>query len=263
MLQQKTRRRSNSIYSKDIVKNNRYTVRFARNQAEVRAALELRFLVFNLELGEGLPESYQSGMDTDKYDKQCDHLIVIENSSDTVVGTYRMQSSNQAIEGEGFYTSEEFHLNQLPEKVLNNAIELGRACIRKDHRSGRVLYLLWRGMAAYLKEMNKRYLFGCCSVTSQDPCLGFSIEEYLRENNYYHPKFFAETKKDFICERSEKVNLQKIESSRELPPLFKMYLELGTLVCSPPALDKKFKTIDFLILLDIEHLNEKSKALFF
>ena len=263
MLQQKARKRSNSIYSKDIVKNNRYTVRFARNQDEVHAALELRFSVFNLELGEGLPESYRSGMDTDKYDKQCDHLIVIENSSGKVVGTYRMQTSNQANEGEGFYTSEEFHLNQLPEKVLNDAVELGRACIKKEHRSGRVLYMLWRGMAAYIQAMKKRYLFGCCSVTSQDPCLAYTIEEYLRKNNFYHSKYYVETRKDFICLRSINVNYQKIESSRELPPLFKMYLDLGTLVCSPPALDKKFKTIDFLILLDIEHLNEKSKALFF
>lgn len=263
MLQQKTRRRNNSIYTKDILKNNRFTVRFARNEDEVRAALELRFNVFNLELGEGLPESYRSGMDTDKYDKQCDHLIVIENTSSNVVGTYRMQSSDQAREGEGFYTSDEFYLNQLPDKVLNNAVELGRACIKKEYRSGRVLYMLWRGMAAYIKAMKKRYLFGCCSVTSQDPCLGFSIEKYLRENNFYHPKYYVETRKAFVCKRSEKVNSQKIESSGELPPLFKMYLELGTLVCSPPALDKKFKTIDFLILLDIEHLNEKSKALFF
>jgi len=263
MLQQKTRRRSNSIYTKDILKNNRYTVRFARNQNEVRAALELRFIVFNLELGEGLPESYRSGMDTDKYDKQCDHLIVIENSSGKVVGTYRMQSSDQANEGEGFYTSDEFYVNQLPEKVLNNAVELGRACIKKEHRSGRVLYMLWRGMAAYIQAMNKRYLFGCCSVTSQDPCLGFSIEEYLHENKFYHPKYYVETKREFVCERPQRANLHKIESAMELPPLFKMYLELGTLVCSPPAMDKKFKTIDFLILLDIQHLNEKSKALFF
>jgi len=263
MLQTKLNKRGNSILSEDILKNNRYTIRFARNREEITAALRLRFNVFNLELGEGLQESYKSKMDLDKYDDQCNHLIVIENDSGKVIGTYRMQSSDQALKGEGFYTSDEFYLNQLPDRILKNAVELGRACIAKEHRSGRVLYMLWRGMAAYVQAMKKRYLFGCCSVTSQDPYLGCSIETYLRENNYYHSKYYVDVKKEFACKTLDEKSINKIESTDELPTLFKLYLELGTLVCSPPALDKNFKTIDFLILLDICRLNEKSKALFF
>ncbi|MGF1669817.1 MAG: GNAT family N-acetyltransferase [Balneolaceae bacterium] len=261
MIKKKLNRRGSSILEEDIIKNNRYTVRFARDREEVTRALKLRFQVFNLELGEGLTESYLSEMDLDKYDQQCHHLIVIENSTGNVIGTYRMQTTEEALKGEGFYTSEEFELSQFPESVLNDAVELGRACIAKEHRSGRVLYLLWRGMAAYVQVMKKRYLFGCCSITSQDPCLGFAIQNYLIKQNYYHPDYFVDTKKEYKCVAANDKKMD--DNDIELPQLFKLYLELGTLVCSPPALDSNFKTIDFLILLDVKNLNEKSKALFF
>ena len=40
------------------------------------AAFRLRFLVFNLELNEGLDTAYATGHDTDEFDAFCDHLIV-------------------------------------------------------------------------------------------------------------------------------------------------------------------------------------------
>jgi len=49
----------------------------------------LRFEVFNLELGEGLAESYATGLDVDPFDEFCDHLIVEELATSEIVGTYR------------------------------------------------------------------------------------------------------------------------------------------------------------------------------
>ena len=37
----------------------------------------------------------------------------------------------------------------------------------------------------------------------------------------------------------------------KLPRLFSTYLGIGAKVCSPPAIDRRFKTIDFLVMLDI------------
>jgi len=53
-----------------------YGTRLARNLDEVRAAQALRFQVFNLELNEGLEQSYATGLDEDPFDAVCDHLIV-------------------------------------------------------------------------------------------------------------------------------------------------------------------------------------------
>jgi putative hemolysin len=40
----------------------------------------------------------------------------------------------------------------------------------------------------------------------------------------------------------------------KIPKLLRAYLTLGAGICGPPALDRQFKTIDFLTLLDLETL---------
>jgi len=243
------------------ISSNKYTVRLAKSRKDIEAALSLRFEVFNLELNEGLEESYERGLDEDKYDKHFVHLLVVENETEHVIGTYRMQTSEMARDGEGFYTDEEFELSTFPDEILNNAVELGRACIHKDHRNGRVLYLLWRGLAKFIQLTSKRYLFGCCSITSQDPDVGIVARNFLKKNGYYHSRYMAGIRTGFECEAYANTSIE--EDEIDLPKLFRLYLDVGVKVCSSPALDRTFKTIDFLILLDVEQLSEQSRTLFF
>ena len=47
------------------------------------------------------------------------------------------------------------------------------------------------------------------------------------------------------------------------PRLFRTYLRYGAKVCSPPAIDRRFKTIDFLVLFDIARMSERAVQMFF
>ena len=49
----------------------------------------------------------------------------------------------------------------------------------------------------------------------------------------------------------------------QLPPLFKVYLDMGARVCSEPAIDREFGVIDFLIVLDVETLDERTRKRMF
>src|SRR5262252_1911303 len=69
-----------------------YAVRIAELPEERLQAFRLRFLVFNLELNEGLESAYQTGYDTDEFDPVCDHLIVEHLPTGQVIATYRMQT---------------------------------------------------------------------------------------------------------------------------------------------------------------------------
>lgn len=242
------------------IPGKKYSVKIAGSREEVEKALSLRFDVFNIELGEGLQESFDRQMDEDEFDAQCHHLLVIENDTNEVIGTYRMQDNLMAAAGNGFYTAQEFDINDFPENILADVVELGRACIHRDHRSGRVLYLLWRGLAKYLQLSGKRYLFGCCSITSQNPEEGREVYKYLIEKGYMHDQILVSVNSKFECITIEANS--SFNDEVKLPQLFSLYMDLGTKVCSPPALDRIFKTIDFLILLDKEALSEQSKALF-
>jgi len=237
----------------------RYTVHFAQNAIEVDAALKLRFDVFNLELGEGLNESFETQRDEDLFDARCHHLIVQKKDIGEVVGTYRMQTREMANAGSGFYSDGEYDLSALPDSVLANAIEVGRACIASEHRNSRVLFLLWRGLAMYMTHMQKRYLFGCCSLTSQDPDEGNLVAAYLQQEALMHPSFRVMPRPEFVCDGS----LPNGRVRTKLPKLFQIYLDHRAKVCSPPAIDRQFKTIDFLVMLDLEDLDPRVRRLYF
>jgi putative hemolysin len=239
----------------------RYEVRFVQNAEEFDAVLRLRFNVFNLELGEGLEESYVTQRDQDEFDASCHHLIVIDKKSREVIGTYRMQTYEMAAAANGFYSAAEFDLTRLPEEVIENSVEVGRACIAAPHRNGRVLFLLWRGLAVYMMLMKKRYLFGCCSLTSQNPEEGRQVMDYLQANGRVHPELQVVPQPESACYPDDLI--VQTEVSVKIPRLFRIYLEYGAKVCGPPAIDRRFKTIDYLVILDIATLDQRTFRMFF
>lgn len=236
-----------------------YLVRFARTAEEIDAALKLRFEVFNLELGEGLDTSHQTGRDIDEFDTVCHHLIVVDTNDNQVVGTYRCQTAEMAA-AKGFYSAGEFDFSCLPAEVSSNAVELGRACVAQSHRNTQVLFLLWKGLAAYAAHQGKRYLFGCCSLTSQDEREGVQVFEMLKANGHIHPALCVPPLKAFEC-HADALTLEPI--AVKLPKLFQIYLRFGARVCGPPAIDRQFKTIDFLVLFDIEEMDAQWRGIFF
>ncbi len=241
------------------VGSSSYEVRFARTRADLEALLRLRFEVFNVELNEGLVESYVTGLDEDELDARLHHLMIVDRSSGTVVGTYRMQTPEMAAVFGGFYTASEFDLGALPPDVLGCSIEVGRACVAQPHRNGRVLHLLWRGLATYLAWNRKTGLFGCCSLTSQDPALGLATLHYLAREGHLHRDIDVPPLAACACEVAPETPLPP----PHVPALFARYLSLGAKVCGRPAIDRRFRTIDFLVLLDVHDLNPRLFRNFF
>ena len=150
-----------------------YAMRRASSQADIRAAQALRFIVFNLELNEGLESSFATLRDEDRFDPVCDHLLVEDTRTGDVVGTYRLQTGTAAARNLGYYSAQEFDFAPF-EAFRGQTIELGRACVHRDHRNILVLGLLWKGIADYGREHGVRYFVGCSSLTSQDPRVGAS-----------------------------------------------------------------------------------------
>ena len=241
------------------LRSGSYTLEFARTTEELDEILQLRFTVFNLELGEGLTESFVTGRDEDDLDRVFHHLLIRSRKTGQIVGTYRMQTLAMARAHAGFYSAGEFDLAALPAGVLENAVEIGRACVSREHRNGRVLHLLWRGLATYLSWNDKRYLFGCCSLTSQDRALGERVYHYLRrEGMVAEPEIMPLP--DLDCRGAGE---PAEDRPVDVPPLFQSYLNMGAKVCGPPAIDRLFKTIDFLVLFDKTQLNARVFRSFF
>lgn len=225
----------------------RYRVGMARGASEVRAAQALRFEVFNLELDEGLLQSFETGLDADPFDAVCDHLIVQDESDGSVVGTYRLQTGTRAGQGLGYYSEREFDFAPF-EAQRARIVELGRACIHQKHRNFSVLNLLWKGIAGYARERGARYLIGCSSLTSQDAGVGAAAYKAL-SSHLAPAEWRTEPVAAFACPLDADAPAAR---PPRIPRLLSAYLGMGAAICGAPAIDREFRTLDFLTWIDIQ-----------
>jgi len=224
-----------------------YTVKLAADVQEFRAALRLRYEVFNRELGEGLQSAHSSGHDCDSFDAVVDHIIVKCVYSNRVVGTYRLQTGAMAARNLGYYGEREFDFAPY-ETLRASVLELGRACIHRDHRNTQLLMLLWKAIAQYGIQRGCRYLIGCSSLTSQEPAMGMAV--YYKLKKFLAPPELQTTPQaKFACATACAAAAEGEKA--KLPKLLRAYLTIGAQICGPPALDGEFGTIDFLTLLDL------------
>lgn len=237
----------------------------AQSVEDREGACRLRFRVFNIELGEGLESSYQTGLDRDQFDLFCEHLLVEDKVSRRIVGTYRMQTGESAARNVGYYSEQEFHLAPY-EPLRAGILELGRASIDREHRTPEVLTLLWRGIAQYATDMGLRYLIGCSSLNSQNPADGWQMYGQL-EHYRVAGEFETMPTERFACptghvgrdsQQSATHDSADLQTQSpipvKIPKLLKTYLAIGARIAAPPAWDREFGTIDFLTLLDLQGL---------
>lgn len=232
-----------------LAQTEEFFVSLATTLDEVRACQRLRYQVFNAELGEGLESSHAVGLDRDHFDVICDHLLVRSIETGEAVGTYRMQTGYRAKGNAGYYSEEFFDFAPF-EAIRGELLELGRACVHHAHRDHAVvLMLLWKAIFRYAQETGARYLIGCSSLTSQDPAEGAALYGELRQRHLASARFRTVPRPRHALPYAS----TGIRACRA-PRLLRAYLDLGAKICGPPAIDREFKTIDLLTLLDLDEI---------
>ena len=215
----------------------------ATEPAEIRAAQQLRYQVFAAELGAQI-DSIDS-VDSDRFDRLCDHLLIRDDRTGACVGTYRMLPPGRSAE---LYSDGEFRLDRL--QYLRSAlVETGRSCVHPDHRTGAVIGLMWAGIARYLHLAGHNWLAGCASVSLADGGAAAAATWELVKTKHLAPE----------QHRVEPWNPWPTETegppaakASMIPPLLRGYLRLGAKVCGPPAYDPAFGTADFYVLLSLD-----------
>lgn len=235
-----------------------YLLRFARTESDLDRILRLRYEVYHLEQQIGLDEGHATGRDEDEFDPSVHHLLIEERDTRTVVATYRMQTAEMAVEA-GFASARLFEVDSLPEPLRSSSVEVGKLCIARGHRNARMLHLLWRGMAGYLSRNRKTIVFGTCALPSQDQRLALAVHRGLERVGATHPTLQIEPLPHTACQA------RPGEPQRELhlPELFQAYLGIGAKVLGPPALDRDFKTTNWLLWVDTSDLDPLTYRAFF
>jgi putative hemolysin len=234
-----------------------FRLSLAKGMDDLVACQRLRYQVFNCELGEGLVDSHTTGLDRDPFDLVCDHLMVRDAAFGHLVGTYRMQTGYRAQGNLGYYSAKLFDLTPF-EHMRGEILELGRACVHEEYRHTTALSLLWKGIASYATLCHARYLIGCSSLSSQDENLGIALYHALRDKYLVEPELRTEPYPAFRCSQTT------YYSHPPRPPhLFRSYLEISARLCGSPAIDREFRTIDFLTFVDLHRIPDRVRTRFF
>jgi putative hemolysin len=228
----------------------RYSVQLANTPSDIDACLRLRFNIFSQELGADL-KSKQTGLDKDKFDPFCLHLMVKDHSNDMVIATTRLLTSDCAHLAGGFYSESEFNL----QAILKNHfryMEVGRTCIHTDYRVGPALPLLWQGIARVVHDYNIDHLFGCASIPYYgDSKYISSIMEYLKRHHFSEPDLRV----------SPHIPINELEQDTNddviLPTLLKGYLKQGAVICGDPYWDAQFGVADVFVILDCDQIAQR------
>jgi putative hemolysin len=233
-----------------------YSLMIADDERLVAAAQKLRHDVFATELGARL-RGVVDGRDVDEFDEYCDHLIVRDDATGAVVGTYRMLAPKAAERAGRRYGDGEFDLGRLS-PLRDQLVETGRSCVHPDHRSGAVVNLMWAGIARYLLLNNLRWLGGCASVALDDG--GHTAAGVWARASAKHlsPPVLRVTPRTPWLAGTTLVGDPKIA----VPPLLKGYLRLGSWVCGEPAYDPDFEVADFYVLLSMDRIDPRYRRHF-
>ncbi|MEV7866482.1 GNAT family N-acyltransferase [Streptomyces sp. NPDC088124] len=229
----------------------RYLVQLARTEEDVRAAQRLRHLVFAGEMGARL-DGPEPGLDTDAFDAYCDHLLVREETTGEVVGTYRLLPPERARAAGRMYSDSEFDLARLA-PIRHDLVEVGRSCVHPLHRTGGVIALIWAGLARYMTTTGHNWLAGCCSVPLADGgALAASTWNRVKDKHLAPEEYWVTPHRLWTPEPGAAA-----AAPAELPPLLRGYLRLGAWVCGAPAHDPEFGVADLYVLLSMRRTNPR------
>jgi putative hemolysin len=260
-IKQTARLRWNGVYSfKAKIKihftHGSYTIKTIDTQPELIEALRLRHEVFHREYR----NLETSGLDLDQFDQLFDHLIIRDNETHKIIGTYRLSLLKSSRTS---YTATEFDLTD----VLDSGetfLELGRACINKEYRKGSVVLLLWRGIAEYMNHSGATALIGCSSIKVSSTRDAALIYKFLEEQGYVEEEISSFPKATYAMRdfdiwymyfRNALTYYQANEAKEMIPSLMNSYLRMGAKVICEPAYDEDFRCIDLLTILKKEDLS--------
>ncbi|MBH0781454.1 GNAT family N-acetyltransferase [Nocardia bovistercoris] len=242
------------------VERSRYSLVVASDVEHREAAQRLRYGVFANEPGFQLPDN-GTGLDADRFDEHCDHMLVRDDATDRFVGCYRMLPPDRVAAAGGYYTATEFDLEQIDPEG-QRIVEMGRACVVPDHRNGSVLTLMWAGILHYIQLTGYDWVMGCASVpmrdTPGDPA-GVNVRgvrDMVLARHGSDPERRVHPYNPVVVDGK---TLDELPSPTrpKLPPLLRGYLRLGAEICGEPAHDPDFAVADFVVLLGLDTINTR------
>ncbi|MEO0680220.1 MAG: GNAT family N-acyltransferase [Pseudomonadota bacterium] len=243
----------------------RFTVRLARDEADVAAAQRLRYRVFVEELGaQASDEERAQRREMDAFDAHFEHLILVDNDCasddplDRVAGAYRLMTGARARDGIGFYGATEYDLSKL-EATERRVVELGRSCVGSEVRGGAAMHLLWTGLGEFVTSRGIEVMFGVASFHGADPAPLSHALSFLHHNHLAPEDLRVRARPDAYAAMDVLAaeDVDRKLAARQIPALIKAYLRLGGFVGEGAWVDRDFNTVDVCLLMDTTRMVQR------
>lgn len=226
-------------------------VHWVRHLSELREVQRLRHEVFAQEMGAKL-KTPLAGHDVDLFDDFCEHLLVRDERSQQVVGTYRLLTPVQAKRVGSCYADLEFDLTRL-RSMREHMVELGRSCVHPEHRHGGVIMALWGALAQFMQSNDLRWMMGCATIAmnSAGAAYGHEAASIWRHAYDRHAAPVEHRVRPRLA-----LPLDSLDQNLQVdpPPLIKGYLRLGAKILGEPAWDPDFDAADLPMLLNLNDI---------
>lgn len=225
-----------------------YTVMIADSPGQVAAARRLRHEVL-AGASEPRPPDARDELDADEFDEHCDHLIVRDDATGAVVGTYRLLTPQGAARAGRRPGDGGFDLSAL-RPLRDQLVEVGGFCVHPAHRCGAVADLMWIGVARYLHLHNLRWVSGSVPLSLADGGQAVAAAwAQIRAKHLSPPALRVRPRRPWP--------VGDTASGGTLPPLLRGHLRLGTWVCGEPAHDPDRGTAAFYLLFSTDRMDRR------
>jgi len=232
--------------------------------ALLASAQALRYRVFVEELGASGPMvDHDRRLERDSFDEICDHMLLIDDAVDQVVGVYRLIRPEHAAAAGRYYSEDEYDVSVLKSSG-RRLLELGRSCLHQDYRGGAAMYHLWNGLAAYVEAHKIDVLFGVASFPGTD------VTALAEPLSVLHHRFLAPPELRPKARGAQGVPMDILPAASvdrrkamvRIPALIKGYLRLGGVVGQGAWIDHDFNTTDVCLVLDTAQMNARRRSIY-
>ena len=229
----------------------RYVARFADTKADIQAAQSLRHQAFFGRVG----------IDCDRFDGVCQHLLIEERKSGALVACCRVLPI-KADQIRHSYSAQYYELSAL-ESFGGAMLELGRFCVRPGAENPDILRIAWGALTTYVDENNIEMLFGCSSFAGTDEARYLDAFAMLKEHHLAPKRWLPKVKAPQVFRFASRLR-RKPDAKRAMlgmPPLLRTYLLMGGWVSDHAVVDRQMGTLHVFTGLEIAAIPPARKRL--
>ncbi|GAA3874788.1 GNAT family N-acetyltransferase [Celeribacter arenosi] len=239
------------------LRKGRYSVRFAQTPADIVAAQRLRYRAFLAD-----SQTHPQGLDADQFDDLCQHVLIEERKSGTLVCTFRFLDLERGSDISRCYSAQYYGLESLAD-FEGRMLEMGRFCIHPDWRDPDILRVAWGAMTTYVDDRGVKLLFGCSSFHGTEwkdhaDALAMLKHRHIGPKRFL-PKVKAPNVFKFAALLRRKPNAKR--AMLKMPPLLKTYLMMGGWVSDHAVVDRDLGTMHVFTGVEIGAIPPARKKL--